>query len=147
MVYIYAPDRKSGRPTAHLANFKGTLQVDGYGDRVLARRNAVQLAFCWAHVRRRFYEPAQTCPAPIASESLSAAHRRTLQYGKPRSAAIFRTSDGQCVRKRAKPIMAAPEAWLRGKLEQISQEQAGEAIQYARSTKPPRRVPAVGLRI
>ena len=30
----------------------------------------MQLAFCWAHVRRRFYELAAAGPAPIASEAL-----------------------------------------------------------------------------
>ena len=56
---------------AHLAGFRGVLQVDGYaGYRVLADRNDVQLAFCWAHVRRRFYELAASGPAPIASEAL-----------------------------------------------------------------------------
>ncbi len=34
------------------------------------RRNAVSLAFCWSHVRRRFYELAQAGPAPIAAEAL-----------------------------------------------------------------------------
>ena len=28
------------------------------------------LAFCWAHVRRRFYELAAAGPAPIAGEAL-----------------------------------------------------------------------------
>src|SRR3954451_16858329 len=57
IVYIYAPDRKAERPIAHLAGFKGILQVDGYaGYRVMAERGDVELAFCWAHVRRRFYE-------------------------------------------------------------------------------------------
>jgi len=45
--------------------------IDGYGGyRVLAERGEVQLAFCWSHVRRRFYELAATGPAPIASEAL-----------------------------------------------------------------------------
>lgn len=36
---------------AHLAGFAGTLQVDGYGGyRALAGKNAVTLAFCWAHL-------------------------------------------------------------------------------------------------
>src|ERR1043165_2576398 len=71
VAYVYAPDRKAERPIAHLAGFKGILQVDGYGgDRALAERGDVQLAFCWAHVRRRFYELAVAGPAPIASEAL-----------------------------------------------------------------------------
>lgn len=71
MAYVYAPDRKAERPIAHLAGFTGTLQVDGYaGYRVLAERGDVQLAFCWANVRRRFYELAAAGPAPLASELL-----------------------------------------------------------------------------
>src|SRR4051812_42125110 len=47
------------------------LQVDGYaGYRALAKRKDVQLAFCWSHVRRRFYELAAAGPAPIATEAL-----------------------------------------------------------------------------
>src|SRR5256886_12987587 len=69
VAYVYAPDRKSERPIAHLAGFRGTLQVDGYGAyKVLAARGEVHLAFCWSHVRRPFYELAQSGPAPIASE-------------------------------------------------------------------------------
>jgi transposase len=30
VAYVYAPDRKADRPIAHLAGFKGVLQVDGY---------------------------------------------------------------------------------------------------------------------
>jgi transposase len=30
VAYVYAPDRKAERPIAHLADFKGILQVDGY---------------------------------------------------------------------------------------------------------------------
>ncbi|TIW14378.1 MAG: IS66 family transposase, partial [Mesorhizobium sp.] len=71
VAYVYAPDRKAERPIAHLAGFAGILQVDGYGGyRVLADKSGVVLAFCWAHVRRRFYELAAAGPAPIASEAL-----------------------------------------------------------------------------
>jgi transposase len=101
VAYVYAPDRKAQRPVAHLAGFKGILQVDGYGGyRVLAERGNVQLAFCWAHVRRRFYDLAAAGPAPIASEALqriadlyrienairgrSAEQRRALRQEKSR---------------------------------------------------------------
>ena len=71
VVYVYAPDRKAERPIAHLDGFKGILQVDGYaGYRKLAERGDVQLAFCWSHMRRNFYELATPGPAPIASEAL-----------------------------------------------------------------------------
>jgi transposase len=47
------------------------LQVDGYaGYRALAKHGDVQLAFCWSHVRRPFFELVAGGPAPIASEAL-----------------------------------------------------------------------------
>ena len=59
VAYVYAPDRKASQPIAHLAGFKGVLQVDGYaGYRALAERATLALAFCWSHVRRRFYDRA-----------------------------------------------------------------------------------------
>jgi hypothetical protein len=49
VIDFYAPDRKSEHPVRHLAGFVGVLQVDGYaGYKVLAERNAVQLAFAGA---------------------------------------------------------------------------------------------------
>jgi hypothetical protein len=72
VAYVYAPDRKAERPIAHLAGFKGILQVDGYGGyKVLAKQGDVRLAFCWSHVRRYFYELANPGPAPIAAEALT----------------------------------------------------------------------------
>jgi hypothetical protein len=63
--------RKHERPVIHLAGFKGTLQLDGYGAYTsLAERGDVVLAFCWSHVRRRFYEIQAASPAPIAAEAL-----------------------------------------------------------------------------
>jgi len=46
-------------------NFTGTLQCDGYSAyRAFAngRGNAIELAGCWAHVRRRFYEALEQSP-------------------------------------------------------------------------------------
>ena len=83
VAYLYAPDRKAEQPLRHLQGFVGILQVDGYaGYRALADRNAVSLAFCWSHVRRKFYELAQSGPAPISGtdrHGSAPAHRRTLQ--------------------------------------------------------------------
>ena len=58
VAYIYAADRKGERAEAHLKDFVGILQVDGYGGyaALARRRNDVSLAFCWAHVRRKFLE-------------------------------------------------------------------------------------------
>ena len=133
VAYVYAPNRKAAQPIAHLAGFRGILQVDGYaGYKVLAQRNEVSLAFCWSHVRRRFYELAQSGPAPIASEALQ------------RIAALYRIEDeirgrsaGERVavrQERSRPLVEALQPWLREKLSLISQKtKLAEAIRYALS--------------
>ena len=133
VVYVYAPDRKAERPIAHLAGFSGTLQVDGYGGyRVLADKGTVTLAFCWAHVRRRFFELAAAGPAPIATEALA---RIAELY---RIETEIRGKDADTRRdvrlEKTKPLLEAFEPWLRGKLLLISQKtRLAEAIRYALS--------------
>ena len=133
VAYVYAPDRKSERPIAHLAGFKGVLQVDGYaGYRALAEGGDVMLAFCWAHVRRRFYELAVGGPAPIASEALiRIAGLYAVEAdirGKP-------AEERRAIRQeRSVPILNDLEPWLRAKLELISQKtKLAEAIRYTLS--------------
>ena len=62
-------------PAAHLAAFRGTLQVDGYAgfsNLVEARKDAsIKLAFCWAHARRPFYEFYTSTQSPLAAEVLA----------------------------------------------------------------------------
>src|SRR3954463_6130464 len=74
VVYLYAEDRRGEHPAAHLAGFRGVLQVDGYSGfkGLLAGRppGAIRLAFCWAHCRRRFYDIHQATGSPLAEEAL-----------------------------------------------------------------------------
>jgi transposase len=133
VAYVYAPDRKAVRPIAHLAGFSGVLQVDGYaGYKVLAERGGVQLAFCWSHVRRHFYELAQGGAAPIASEALAriAALYRIEGEIRGRSA-----EERHVVRQqRSRPLVEALQPWLREKLSLISQKtKLADAIRYALS--------------
>jgi hypothetical protein len=119
-VYVYAQNRKSKQPIAHLAGFCGVLQVDGYaGYRALAEKNSVQLAFSWAHVGKCIYELAVAGPVPIASESLE---RIGQLY------AIEREIRGRCAeerrdtrQERSRPILGELEVWLCEKLPPISQ--------------------------
>jgi len=133
VTYVYAPDRKAERPITHLAGFKGILQVDGYGGyRVLAERGDVQLAFCWSHVRRRFYELAAAGPAPIASEALE---RIAGLYAVEKGIRGRNADERRAVRQdRSRPIVDELEPWLRAKLALISQKtKLAEAIRYALS--------------
>ena len=133
VVYVYAPDRKAARPIAHLDGFKGILQVDGYaGYRKLAERGDVQLAFCWAHMRRNFYELATPGPAPIASEALE---RIAEFYAIEKDIRGRSAEERRLIRQqKSQPLANAFEQWLRAKLALISQKgKLAEAIRYALS--------------
>ena len=133
VAYVYAPDRKAERPIAHLAGFRGVLQVDGYGGyRVLADRGDVRLAFCWSHVRRRFYELAQAGPAPIASEALARIATLYKVEGEIRGRS---SEERRAARQaRSRPLVEAFEPWLREKLALVSQKsKLAEAIRYTLS--------------
>src|SRR3954470_15481135 len=133
VAYVYAPDRKAERPIAHLAGFRGVLQVDGYGAyKVLADRGEVRLAFCWSHVRRRFYELAQAGPAPIASQALVRIAALYKVEGEIRGRS---PEQRQAVRRaRSRPVTNAFEPWLREKLALVSQKsKLAEAIRYVLS--------------
>lgn len=71
MWFRYSPDRKGERPLAHLRDFNGVLQADGYaGFNRLYETGRVVEAACWAHVRRAFYDIALKDKSPIAQEAL-----------------------------------------------------------------------------
>ena len=60
VAFTYAPGRSGKYASEILQGFEGILQVDGYAgyNRVLdLRDNApIQLAYCWAHARRKLYD-------------------------------------------------------------------------------------------
>jgi len=133
VAYVYAPDRKASQPIAHLAGFKGVLQVDGYaGYRALAEKGEVSLAFCWSHVRRRFYELAAAAASPIATETLQ---RIAQLYAVEKDIRGRSPDERRAVRQeRSRPVLAELEPWLRERLALISQKtKLAEAIRYALS--------------
>jgi len=133
IAYVYAPDRTASQPIAHLAGFKGVLQVDGYaGYRALAGKGDVTLAFCWAHLRRRFYERAVAEASPIANEALQ---RIAALY---RIEADVRGCEPDARRaarqERSRPLLAELEPWLREKLPLLSRKsKLAQAIRYGLS--------------
>jgi len=132
-VYVYAEDRKGIRPTAHLANFRGIVQVDGYtgfGQVVKERADAsVKLAFCWVHARRGFFEVYASTKSPIAAEAMA---RIAALYAIE---AEIRGQPGAlrlAVRQeRSRPIVESLNAWLNQQLPRISKAtKLAEAIRY-----------------
>src|SRR5258706_1669394 len=71
--FAYTPDRKGKHPVAHLQDYRGILQADGYaGFNGLYDRQDHPLieAACWAHARRKFYDVHQATDSPLAKEAL-----------------------------------------------------------------------------
>ena len=112
-----------------------TGQLWAYGGyRVLADKSGATLAFCWAHVRRRFYELAAAGPAPIASEAL----RRIAELYRIEDDIRGRSAEQRRAVRQEKslPIVADLVPWLREKLELISQKtKLAEAIRYTLSRR------------
>src|SRR5687767_2190921 len=133
VVFLYAEDRKGEHPAAHLAEFQGVLQVDGYGGfkRLLENRppGAIRLAFCWAHCRRRFYEIHQATGSPLAEEAL---RRIGELYRIEAEIRGHPAEERRTVRQeRSKPIVDALHSWLTAQLGRVSgRSNLAEVIRY-----------------
>lgn len=130
IAYVYAADRKSTRAEAHLGDFAGILQVDGYGGyTALAKRQPqIRLAFCWSHVRRKFFELADK--SPVATEVL---RRIAALYAIESEVRGTSVGHRRAVRnEQARPIVDALRQYLHARLRQISaKSKLAEAIRYA----------------
>ena len=90
------------------------------------------LAFCWSHVRRRFYELAAANAAPIATEALE---RIKALYVIEKDLRGRSPDHRRAVRQeKSRPLVDSLEPWLREKLATISQKtKLAEGIRYALS--------------
>jgi transposase len=132
--YVYAEDRKAVRPAAHLAEFRGVLQVDGYagfkrlaGDR---KDDSIKLAFCWAHMRRPFYQFFESTQSPLAAHVL--ARIREL-YAIEAEIRGHPAEHRRAVRQaRSRPIVEALHAWLQQQEPRVSGvSDLAKAMRYA----------------
>jgi len=134
VVYLYSENRQGVHPRTHLAEFAGILQVDGYTgfDRLAGDRpkNPVKLAFCWAHVRRKFYDFHQATGSPIAAEAL----RRIAEIYAIEARIRGRPPDERrrIRQTETKPLATTMKTWLEAELTRISAKSAlAGAIGYA----------------
>jgi transposase len=123
VAYLYAPGRGAEHAVRHLAGFSGVLQVDGYDAyKALTDPKRVggplTLAFCWAHLRRRFYEIAKGGNAPIAEEALARIGRLYEIDTDIRG----RSADERQAERQAssKPIIDDLKPWLEQQLRRVS---------------------------
>lgn len=130
VAYVYAADRRAERPEAHLGDFAGILQVDGYGGyaALARRRQQIELAFCWAHVRRKFFELAAS--SPVATEVL---RRIALLYAVENEVRGCSAEQRRSVRaERSRVIIDDLRQYLDARNRQVSaKSKIGDAIRYA----------------
>lgn len=135
-IYLYSPDRRAERPLAHLAGFKGVVQVDGYaGFEQLTASGDVQLAACWAHARRKFYDVHQATGSPIAKEAL----KRIAELYAVETAIRGQSADARASIRQAqsRPLVEAMKGWLERELARIPPRSGlAEAMRYALARWP-----------
>ena len=135
VAYLYAPGRGAEHAIRPLAGFSGILQVDAYAAyKALAdparAGGPATLAYCWSHVRRRFYEIAQGGNAPVAEGALqriAALYRieSTIRGQAPERRRTFRD-------EQSRPLVDQLRAWLDAQLARVpGRSRMAEAIRYA----------------
>ena len=132
--YLYSEDRKGEHPQTHLRGFRGLIQVDGYagfGGLVGSKtEDAPQLAFCWSHARRKFYDVHVATKAPLAEEAL----RRIGELYAIENEIRGQSADARrAVRQqRSRPLVEAMHTWLTAQLERVSgRSTLAQAMRYA----------------
>ena len=133
-VYMYSANRKGDHPEEHLKGYGGLLQVDGYaGFNGLVTDpigDAPQLAFCWAHTRRKLHDIFAATKAPLAEEAL---RRIAALYAIEIDLRGHAAEDRQRVRQQqSRPLVETMHAWLNETLGRISgRSTLAQAIRYA----------------
>jgi len=132
VAFTYAPGRSGQYADDILKDFCGVLQVDGYAgyNRLLKRTDQqIELAYCWAHARRKLYEVAQAGTAPIAEEGLkqiAALYRIEADIrGQSPDVRLSARQDHSA------PLVAGFEAWLTANRARVSSKAPlGVALKY-----------------
>ena len=134
VAYLYAPGRGAEHAIRPLAGFTGILQVDSYAAyQALAdpgrAGGPVTLAYCWSHVRRRFYEIAQGGNAPIAEAAL---RRINALYNVEAAIRGQAPEQRQAVRhEHSRPVLEDLRTWLDAQLAKVPRRaRIAEAIRY-----------------
>ena len=135
--FAYSPDRKGLHPRAHLKDFQGVLQADGYaGFEKLyddtKPNHPIQEAACWAHVRRKFYDFHEATQSPLA---MTAMKRIGELYDIEEQIRGQPPDTRREIREaRSGPLLDALYRWFKDTLTQISaKSDLAVAIRYALS--------------
>ena len=117
-----------------LKDFNGILQVDGYAgySRLVAPDRVgqnIQLAFCWAHARRKLIEITRTGSSPIAEDGV----KRIGQLYKIEAELRGLNPEARLAVRQAqsKPLIIDMQTWLAHHRARVSAKAPlGEALKY-----------------
>ena len=134
VAFTYAPGRGGIHAERILQGFSGILQVDGYAgyNRLIAPERVgpdIQLAYCWAHARRKLVEITRNGSAPIAEDGIK---RIGELY---RIEAELRGLDPQARlagrQERSAPLIVDTQTWLvHHRARVAAKSPLGEALAY-----------------
>ena len=132
VVYMFAEDRKAIRAKQLFGDYHGILQVDGYAaykGLIKSGGCLMQLAFCFAHARRKFWDVHVATKSPIAAEALQriamfyAIEDRIRGLPAAHRAAVRQTD--------TRPLIEDFKPWLEARLLEVSKKSGlGKAIRY-----------------
>ena len=134
VAFTYAPGRGGQHAERILQGFGGILQVDGYAgyNRLIAPDRigpSIQLAYCWAHARRKLIEITRNGSAPIAEEGVTLIRKlyaieADIRGSDPATRLAVR-------QERSAPILARIDTWLSHHRARASTKSPlGEALAY-----------------
>lgn len=133
VAFTYAPGRSGKHAVDILKGFEGVLQVDGYTgyNRVIdpKRQANIQLAYCWAHARRKLFDLTKNSAAPIAEEGL---RQITALYRIEAQIRGLSAQERLAVRQaKSAPLVTAFKTWLdQARLQVSAKSPTGEALKY-----------------
>ncbi|KQV14334.1 transposase [Rhizobium sp. Root1203] len=134
VAFTYAPGRGGLHAERILQGFTGILQVDGYAgyNRLIAPdrvgRN-IQLAYCWAHARRKLVEITRNGSAPIAEEGV----RRIGELYRIEAELRGLPADARLAQRQARSdsLIADMRTWLTHHRARVAgKSPLGEALAY-----------------
>ena len=134
IAFSYAPGRGAVHALELLEDYSGVVQCDGYAAyKTIADASCAEgitLAFCWAHLRRKFVDIAKDGNAPIASEALERIAKLYLIEKTIRGRSA---DERRAVRQeRSKPLVRALRTWFEQQLVRLSAKSlTADAIRYA----------------
>ncbi len=134
VAYSYAPERSGAYGESIVEGFGGILQVDGYaGYNRLTKPDRqgppIELAYCWAHARRKLHKVAKNSKAPIAEDGL----KRIAELYRIEADIRGQPPEERLAarRQRSAPRIEAFELWLAKHRACVSgKSPLGEALRY-----------------